>query len=491
MKKALIVALFVLLFGSFTIVNACSCGGYPAVCESYGEANAVFIGSVRTVENTMEKVDDGEEFIKGQKAWVQVDKVFKGTVSGELLFRSYGSSCDTTYKEGQRWLFYAYFKKEEKAWHIRACDRSTLLDGAREDLLYLNALPESAKTTRISGTIKHYEDDPERGFSLVNYIMGAKVSILGPKNYEVFTDANGSFEVYGAPAGLYEIKQEIQLGLKLRFPISYGATALLDRKDLPGGRVEGKFRHKLQENSCVSMGFVLSADNAISGKVIGADGKPMSGVCLELVPADLAENKRSPYFRVFDCTEEDGSYVLDDMPAGRYLIVANYHEKISASEPFRETYYPGTLEKEKATVITLAQGDRRTDYDIHIPSQVPTQVLRGLLLFSDGKPVSDGYVRFEGMDVPEGYDGNAQTAVDEQGRFELTVLKGIRGKIRGEISAYEGKYLKCPVLDDLARKQGGFVWDVSTKPIDLEVHSDREGIILKFPFPYCAKAKPE
>lgn len=488
MKRTFFIAVLVVV--SFKVVSACSCGSYPAVCESYGEAPAVFIGSVRTVENTVQKVE-GREFIGGQKAWVQVDKVFKGKVNGEVLFRSYGSSCDVTYKEGQRWLFYAYFKKEEKAWHIRACDRSTQLEGAQEDLLYLNALPKSAQTTRISGRVEHYEDDPKKGFGLVNHVMGAKISIRGPKNYEVFTDANGIFELYDAPAGLYEITTEIPLGLKLRFPISYGAAALVDRKDLPDGRVQGKFRHKLEQNSCVSIGFVLSADNAISGKVIGADGKPMRGVCLELVPVNLGESKRSPYFRVFDCTEEDGSYVLDDMPAGQYLIVANYHEKISANEPFRETYYPGTFEKEKATIITLAEGDRRTDYNIHIPSQVPTQTLRGVLLFSDGKPVSDGFIWFKGIDMPEGYDGDSHTAVDEQGRFELTVLKGIRGTIRGEITTYEGKYLNCPALDELARKGGGFVSDLSTKRIELEVNSDSDGIILKFPFPYCARAKPE
>jgi hypothetical protein len=47
------------------------------------------------------------EAIHGQVAYVQVEESFKGGQVGELVFRSYGTSCDPVYKEGQRWLFYA------------------------------------------------------------------------------------------------------------------------------------------------------------------------------------------------------------------------------------------------------------------------------------------------------------------------------------------------------------------------------------------------
>lgn len=490
MKKFLIISLALLLLGTYKIASACSCGGYPAVCESYGSAQAVFVGTVRTVENKTAKNEfSGGEVIVGQKAWIQVEKVFKGKIATEVLFRSYGSSCDPTYKEGQRWLFYAYFNDKEKAWEIRACDRSTLLENANDDLLYLNALPKSATTTRISGRVEHFETDAQKGFSLVEHLIGTKVTILGPKNYQVFTDANGVFEVYGAPPGVYEVKIEMPLGLKLRFPIFFGKAVPLDQTDTAGG--ERRIGLKLEEKSCASVEFVLSADNSISGKVIGAEGKPMPRVCLELISVNAPENRSGRTSDIFDCTEADGSYKLDEIPVGDYLIVANYHNKISSDEPFKTTYYPGTFDRKQATVISMSLGDRRTDYNLHIPSQLPTYTLSGVLLFSDGKPFPDGFVEFRADETAKDFDGETHTSTDANGHFELPVLAGFKGTLRGFVYAYEGKYLNCPKLDQILKKNMGKVPDVSSEPMPIEVNSDQPNLELRLPFPFCVKAKRE
>lgn len=484
MNKFLLMTLLVLLFGSLRVASACSCGSYPAVCESYSEAKAVFIGTVLTVENTLPKKD--EESLISQRAWVRVDKVFKGEVAGEVPFRSYGTSCDVTYKDGQQWLFYAYFDEKEKTWRIRECDRSTLLEGANDDLSYLNGLPKSAQTTRISGLVEHFENDPEKGFSLVKHIIGAKVRISGTRNYEVFTDSNGGFEIYGAPPGFYEMKPEIPLGLKLRFPMFFGPRVVV----APPGDGEGvKLRLKLKEKSCISMEFVLSADNAISGKVIGADGKPMPRVCLQLVPANAPQHRPGRTSFVFDCTKADGTYTLDQIPPGHYLIVANHQSKISSDEPFPAVYYPGTFDRKKATAITMALGDRRTDYNLHIPSQSTTHILSGVLLFADGKPVPDGFVQFDGVDVPAGFKGETHTSVDSQGRFQLPVLAGLKGSLRGYIHSYQGEYVNCPKLDQILKKGGGRVLDISSERLPIEVNSDKPNLELKLPFPFCLKAK--
>lgn len=488
--KIVLTIILVLFLGSFCANQACSCGGYPSACESYHGAKAVFVGTVRTVENKTAKHEfTGGDVIVGQKAWVQVDKVFKGKVVGELLFRSYGSSCDPTYKEGQQWLFYGYFNEQEKAWGIQACDRSTLLENANDDLLYLNALPGSANTTRLSGRVEHYEDDVEKGFSLVKHLIGNKVTITGPKNYEVFTDANGVFEVYDAPPGVYEVKTEMPIGLKLRFPIFFGKSVLLDQKD--GSSGQPRLGLKLEEKSCASVEFVLSADNSISGKVIGPGGKPMPRVCLELISANAAENRSGRTSDIFSCTKADGSYKLDEIPVGNYLIVANYHNKVSSNEPFKATYYPGTFDRKEATVISMSLGDRRTDYNIHIPSQLATYTLSGVLLFADGKPVPEGFVEFKANETAKDFDDETHTSVDANGHFELPVLAGFKGSLRGFIFAYEGEYLNCPKLDQILKKNMGKVPDVSSEPILIQVNADQPNLELRLPFPFCVKAKRE
>ena len=171
MKTLFSAVIFALLLLNAPVVNACSCSGYPAVCDSYQAAGAVFIGVVQRVQTNTAKDEDGEEYTTGQVAHIQVEKSFKGMAQPEVVFHTEGSSCDPTYQEGQRWLFYAYQDRKTKTWGIAACDRSKKIEGAAEDLLYLQGLPKSASTTRLSGEVVNYEDDCEGKF--INRFGGA------------------------------------------------------------------------------------------------------------------------------------------------------------------------------------------------------------------------------------------------------------------------------------------------------------------------------
>ena len=473
------VILALLLFNA-PAVEACSCAGYPTVCQSYEGAHAVFIGVVQNVETLKAKGRDGKDYSAGQIAHIQVEKSFKGTVQPEVVFRHEGSSCDPTYKEGQRWLLYAYHDQKTKTWRIGECDRSTKIDGAKDDLLYLQGLPKSASTTRLSGELKHYEDDPEKGFSRVKNISGAKITITGEgKSYEVYTDKDGVYEIFGLPPGSYAVEPEIPVGLKVRFPIPHGSRDYSDRT---------KLKLVLKEKSCASIDFILSSNNRIAGRVIGADGQALPNVCLKLAPKG---KPAASNWSIFDCTDKEGRYELKKIPPGEYLIVANYHGKISSDEPFPMAYFPGVFDKDKATVLTIAQSTNLEDYDIHIPSQESRKILQGVLQYSDGRPAAGESVEFKADEVKEGYDGRAHISTDDQGRFTLIVLEGLKGTLRGYMYTYEGEFVNCPKLDKLIRAKGGSVPDIGTKPLPLEITRDMQDIKLTFPFPHCEKAKQD
>jgi len=480
MKKFFLLAVFSLLFvASAGVAEACSCGGYAPVCFSYLAADAVFIGSVQRIElPKAQKDDEGKEYVAGQIAYIQIEKVFKGMKQQtQVIFRTEGSSCDAVYKEGQRWLFYAYYDKKSKTWGTRACDRSTRIEGAADDLIYLQGLPASAQKTRISGELTHYEDDPEEGFTRVKNIIGARVKIKGEQQtYDVYTDKNGVFEIYGLPPGKYSVEPETLPGLRLRFPIHFGEADFSDRKSP---------KLMLREKSCVAMDFVYSADTSISGTLFGADGRALPDVCLNLMPKEKPATRGNWNF---DCTDKQGRFELDEIPPGEYIIVVNDDNKISSNAPFPMAYYPGVFEKEKATVITLSAGDRLQNYDIHIPSQEATRVLQGVLLYSDGRAVEGEFIQFRADNVKEGYDGETHTKTDAQGRFSLTVLQGLKGSLYGFMYTYEGEYANCPQLDKIIRANGRSM-EVTTKPLKIEINSDVQDLKLVFPFPRCEKAK--
>lgn len=477
MKIRSVVLAFTFLLLSPTFVNACSCASYPTACEAYANAEAVFIGSVQKVENKLEKDEDGKEHITSQIAYVQIEKAFKGIKEVSVVFRSWGSSCDPVYKEGQRWLFYAYYDKKNKAWGIRACDRSAQIEGAADDLLYLEGLSSSGQKTRLSGVLEHFEDDPVERFSRVKNIIGAKVKIIGQqKTYEVYTDKNGVYEIYGLPPGQYAVEPEVPIGLKIRFPIYFGEVVYSSERTA---------KAVLKEKGCAAVDFLFSADTSVSGKLFGADGSALPHVCLNLMPKD----KTAASNWIFDCTNEQGLYKMKDIPPGEYIIVVNDEGKISSNEPFPTAYYPGVFEKEKATTLTITAGDHLKNYDIHIPSQEARRVVSGVLLYSDGRPAADAFVEFRAEAVKEGYDGEVHTSTDAQGRFSLNILQGLKGSLRGFMYTYEGEYLNCPQLDKLIKAAGEGVPDVGTKLVALEVNSDLQDVKLVFPFPYCVKAK--
>src|SRR4030095_3091760 len=189
MKISLIALSFALLLITTDVANGCSCSGYPTICAAYASADGVFIGSVRKVERLEPKKKEAPgEFPDTQIAHIQVEKVFKGGDISEADFRAGASSCDMVYKEGQRWLFYARYDKKSQAWRIGGCGRSASIENAPDDLLYLQALPASAQKTRLSGVLKHYENDAVKGFSLVENLSGVRVKVSdGQKTYEDYT----------------------------------------------------------------------------------------------------------------------------------------------------------------------------------------------------------------------------------------------------------------------------------------------------------------
>ena len=466
MKLVLTAAAFLIIAFCPRLAVACSCLGSTSPCAAFKSADAVFVGAVTRVERGPMKYGDRD--VNGQIARVQVEEAFKGVKEPEVTFHSYGSSCDVFFTEGQRWLFYASYNKEQKVWGVGACGRTTWLDHAGDDLLYLRALPGAAEKTRIAGEIWNRGDSKP--------LMGVKVKLTGEREtHEVFTDKNGVYEMYGLPAGKYLITAETPLNLKLSFTTGYSRAVSL---------AEPTRQHvDLKEKSCAGLSFYFTENTVVKGTVFSVDGLPMRDVCVSLRAKDKPTDPNAP----FDCTDANGRFNIDDIGLGEYFLIANDDNVITSNEPFPLTYYPGVLEKAKATVLIVASGDKLQDFDIHIPSQRPTRTIEGRLLFSDGRPAEGESVEF----ASEEKSGQAQDRVyaktDAEGRFKLSVLEGSKGMLRGSLYAHSRDLPNCPQIDKFVKAYK----DVETKRIKLELNRDHQDLELVFTVPYCAKAKEE
>ena len=86
-------------------------------------------------------------------------------------------------------------------------------------------------------------------------------------------------------------------------------------------------------------------------------------------------------------------------------------------------------------------------------------------------------------------DGESRAIIDEDGNFLIRVLKGQKGVFYGELLTFLGDHINCPKLDAILRKQGERSMDVKTNSVIIDGTKDLSGIVLKFPFPSCKKAK--
>ncbi len=467
---------------------ACSCGPKSTVLDSYNGSDVVVVTRVVSVEKTENAapngmMSDGTNYVHGVKSTTMiVEKVFKGGVKAgdEMTFgQGGGADCIWTFSEadiGRRYLFYLDRFKDSTVWVAVTCGRSRGVDYANDDLLYLDNLSKVRGKTRISGTLT-FDGANNPGVS------GRDIRIVGAgKTYEVKTDENGVYELYDVPAGKYSVEPETIPGWRVgRFWLRYSPSFAGSEDD----KSPRKIPIVLEAKKHAGLDIHFEIDNAVRGKIFDAESKPMNGVCLNLVPAD---GSKGPYLA--DCTEQEGTFEIDEIPPGRYVIVVNNDGEVTSNEPFGTFYYPNVAKREEATVFQIAAGEFVEDLQIYAPVAAEIITVEGFLLYSDGKPVAGESVSFKSPKTANSkYEVDARAETDAKGRFSIKILKDARGQLYGEMYSYLGKFENCPKHDRILKQLGGTVPELKTPAVEIHAQTNIYAVELRFPFPGCKKAK--
>jgi hypothetical protein len=472
-------------------VDACSCGQKPPVLAEYQRSTFAIIAQVTSVQ----KSDASQRNVHDiRSATLIVERVFKGSIKAgeEMVFaQGGGGDCVWTFSEedvGRRFLLYlSGRRKGETIWHAFICGRSTSLEHAADDLLYLENETKHRGKTRLSGTLSFYQEPVLEGQDpMYKGLDGQKVRVIGEKKtYELVTNNGGVYEIYDLPAGSYTVQPEIPDGLKIDRP-SHGGQA---PQSEPGGSDTVKkpgFPVVLETGKHSFIDFAFGVNNAIRGRILDTDGKGMKDVCLDILPA---LGRASRYLYKSDCSDRDGSFEITGIPPGRYVIAINKLGKVSSSSPFKTFYYPNVFEREKAAIITIVAGQTIQDINIFAPVMEDTVTVEGAAFYSDGKPVVDGWVYFKAEKSNEGVDGDSRSDTDSSGRFKLNILKGLKGKLYSELFAYPGKYENCPRIEELLQSaERGSI--LRTNVIDVQADANVSNAVLRYPFPDCKKKEP-
>jgi hypothetical protein len=488
---------FVLMVCAFLATSqttrACSCGPKPTVLDSYDGSDVVIIARVVSVETVA--ANEIQEYVDGvRSATLRVEKVFKGDVNvrDELVFgQGGGADCIWTFNEesiGDEVLLYldrpekisdrSFLPSQDpKLWFAGGCGRSRGVEGATDDLLYLEKMSKVRGKTRISGTIGGWQNPN------IN-VDGKKIHIIGEKKtYLTKTDRHGVFEIYDLPPGKYFVEPEMPSGWKIDPFWTESSPSLSDRYQAGERGSSKRVEIVLQPKKHAGVDIVFATDNLVRGKVLGPDGKPLENVCVYLWGREQLEG-----FGPFNCTNENGNFEITSVSSGEYVAVVNRDGRLSNREPFKTLYYPNVSEREKAAIITVSPGDSISDINIVVPSLIETVTLEGVLLYSDGKPAVEESVRFEAGST-EGINGDVTERTDSAGRFSLKILKGLSGELSGEDWVYVGLLENCPKVDELLVKSGRNNLTIQSNVLKLKTDQNFYDLELRLPFPHCENAK--
>ncbi len=454
------------------VVRACSCVQSPTVDIAFEKTPNVAILKIKELQ-TIDYAGNPQTFLKK----MTVEKVFKGNlkVGQELNFGVTGTSCDYTFPKesiGSEMLLYLDKSNKSGVWYYPACTRSSGVKEGIADIKYIENLNKVRGQTRLSGMVYQDTSTPNQ-YSNYQPLPNRSVQISGNgKNIELKTDENGFYEIYDLPAGKYKINVKKIEGYIL------GWLEKIESFDVV-----------IKPKSHTEQNIIYGIENEVSGKFFDANGKNLKNVCIHLIPADGSRGKY-----LGDCTNQNGNFEIDDIPIGDYVIIINDDGEISADEPFGTFYYPNVTKREDAKVFKIGAGQQIKDLVITAPNTVETITISGKVIFENGYPKTkdERYVSVEfapdKITKQTKIDGESRATVDEYGNFTLRILKGQKGKFYGELLTFLGDYEKCPKLDAILRKQSRSM-EVHTNSVASVGTKDLTGIILKFPFQSCKKAK--
>ncbi|HEX7317914.1 MAG TPA: carboxypeptidase-like regulatory domain-containing protein [Pyrinomonadaceae bacterium] len=413
LRRTLTTAVFCLLalLACAARAEACSCVGPDSACAAFGNASAVFVG---TVSEVVVKPRNEEERAKGwgkPLARFIVGETFAGIEDAEVWVEG-GSGADCVYEfaKGRRYLVYARHTKEG-ALSAFLCSRTAPAEEAAGDIEFLRALVQQPSGATIWGRVGRVAEGWDEGRTRkVVPVEGVRVTVAGPGgSRDAHIDAEGRYKLTGLAPGRYVVTLELREGLTTR---------------QPERRVEAA------ERGCAAADFVITDNGRISGRVLDAEGRGVRHLPLVLIDAD---SKKPDYLnQLWNArTDEQGRYNFTAVPPGRYLFGVRLSKYTASEDPaaeFPRTYYPGVAVASEAEVIELKAGEVLKLRDLRLPPRLAEGVIRVRVVWSDGTPATGAQVLFrETTYVDPGIDQGRP--VDNEGQFEIRTRVGSVFKI--------------------------------------------------------------
>lgn len=260
---------------------ACSCAGTKVPCQAYGEASAVFVGTV--IDSRIVTVKRGNYDNQQRVVRLAIDSPFRGVEGAEVEVQTGlgGGDCGFGFVHTRQYLVYAY--EHEGKLSTGICTRTRPIARAAEDLSYIQGLATAKPGATISGEVVRYRRN-EKGTLDNRPLAGITVTIDGQTKREIKTDTKGQYRVEGLPPGEYVVK--------VTLPETFDTNGAPEQKVY------------VPDRGCAVVGFWLEPEGKLSGRVLNPQGLPVNKA--EIFISELAKERYSGHWDAA-YSEEDGT----------------------------------------------------------------------------------------------------------------------------------------------------------------------------------------
>ncbi|MEO8435086.1 MAG: carboxypeptidase-like regulatory domain-containing protein [Pyrinomonadaceae bacterium] len=443
--------LTLLLVMSMSISARASCMMDPSPpCQAFWRAEVVFSGTATQVfySTTYQKGEGKDQWNHRDRiARFTVDDLFRGQIGkqvdviateimatpftwpdGSPGMKAMGETdCEYKFKEGERYLVYAHFRKNNDGTLSVGYNRTRPLSQAAEDLEFIRGLKNAEAGARVYGIVRQNERELKNGGNtrIVGPVASARIVIEGGKReFEANTDADGRFVITGLPAGEYEVRAILPAHLT-----SYPAQKI-----------------RVVERGCAEVNFYTEANGRISGRVVDPLGQPVPKMRIDLALADQDQTHPNPQ-TFWAYADEEGRYEFKSIPAGRYHLGIRLNAIRDADFPYARTYYPAASGPEAATVFELQEGQKIEHIDFVMPLPLARRTIEGVAVWPDGRPVAGAGVSLMLTEYPYRFATGGGGTTDTNGHFSVTAFADLSYWINAVVNSPQGKQMHAEPVD--------------------------------------------
>lgn len=436
------VSVLIVLLNSGRVL-ACGCKKPGPPCKAYGEASVVFIGTVKGVtEGARKRKPNGEINFQSRLFKFSVEETFSGapTKESEVATGLSADDCGYPFVKGASYLIYAYRDEKDGRLYTSSCTRTKRVANASEDLQYLRSLAVTPRTVTLSGKVQRHLSHAGNYAQAYVPMGGAVLSVeSADQSKELRTDASGNFEVTGLKPGT----------LKLKLHLSDELTTYRSERVL-----------KFDSGGCASEVFYVVDNGRISGSVLDAEGNPVSGLGVVILP--LTGWAINWYAK----TDDEGRYKASALPAGEYMVGINVRGQPRSIEPaelprdflcpncliivedlaaeeqaaaYPRLFYPGVFQTAKAERLLIGPGQEVRDIDFHLPPRPAESIVKGRVLDVEGTPAAGALISYRDVTYEDLITLKYGLRTNAQGEFSFKAYRGGRYIVEADYSTDKGR----------------------------------------------------